>query len=115
MRFKSSVSIGGGAELQVFCTLMRLPQGPVSKGCRGGMFSSVAIVNFLLCVFCTSLKTRVIIQISSLVWMLIIYSGHEMCVNARDLCIQIRFRSQEKWEGEKERKGGGNSSQCITL
>lgn len=61
------------------------------------------------------MKTRVIIQISSLVWMLIIYSGHEMCVNARDLCIQIRFRSQEKWEGEKERKGGGNSSQCITL
>lgn len=32
-----------------------LPQGPVSQGNRGGMFSSVAIVNFLLCVFCTSL------------------------------------------------------------
>lgn len=44
----------------------------------------------------------VIIQISCLVWMLIIYSGHEICVNARDLCIQTRFRSQEKWEGEKE-------------
>lgn len=60
----------------------------------------------------------VIIQISCLVWMLIIYSGHEICVNARDLCIQTRLRSQEKWEGEKEvveRKGGGKSSQCITL
>lgn len=46
-----------------------------------------------------------IIRISCLVWMLIIYSGHEICVNARDLCIQTRFRSQEKWEGEKEVAG----------
>lgn len=68
-------------------------------------------------------KMTVIIQISCLVWVLIIYSGHEMCVNARDLCIQTRFRSQEKWEGEKEVAGrergrareGGESSQCITL
>lgn len=44
----------------------------------------------------------VIIQILCLVWMLIIYSGHEICVNARDLCIQICLRSQEKWEGKKE-------------
>lgn len=59
-----------------------------------------------------------IIRISCLVWILIIYSGHEMCVNARDLCIQTCFTSQETWEGEKEvleREGGGKSSQCITL
>lgn len=60
----------------------------------------------------------VIIQISCHVWMLIIYSGHEICVNARDLCIQTRFRSQEKMggsEGGGRDTGAGKSSQCITL
>lgn len=55
-----------------------------------------------------------IIQISCLVWMLIIYSGHEMCVNARDLCthtLQItgKIGGRELSGGEK---GGG--SQCVT-
>ena len=50
----------------------------------------------------------VIIQISCLVWMLIIYCGHEMCVNARDLCIQTRFRSQ----GEA---GGGGLGQVLSV
>lgn len=48
-----------------------------------------------------------ITQISCLVWMLIIYSGHDMCVNARDLCEQTRFRSQgkgEEWEEEEKEK-----------
>lgn len=44
----------------------------------------------------------VIIPISCLVWMLIIYSGHEICVNARDLCIQTRFRSTRKKTGGRE-------------
>lgn len=51
----------------------------------------------------------VIIQISCLVWMLIIYSGHEICVNARDLCIQTRFRSQ-KMGGREERSEGALSA-----
>lgn len=51
----------------------------------------------------------VIIQISCLVWMLIIYSGHEMCVNARDLCthtlrITGKIGGRELSGGEK---GGG--------
>lgn len=49
----------------------------------------------------------VIIQISCLVWMLIIYCGHEMCVNARDLCIQSRFRSQ--------REGGGGGEGVLSV
>lgn len=56
----------------------------------------------------------VIIQISCLVWMLIIYSGHEICVNARDLCIQTRFRSQEKWEGEKEVAERGREARALS-
>lgn len=57
----------------------------------------------------------VIIQISCLVWMLIIYSGHEICVNARDLCIQTRFRSQGKWEEEKEVVGRGGERRELSV
>jgi len=50
MRFKSAVSIGGGAELlsilHIDALLRILPQGPVSRERRGGMSASVAIVNF---------------------------------------------------------------------
>ena len=55
----------------------------------------------------------VIIPISCLVWVLIIYSGHEICVNARDLCIQTRFRSREKWEGEKEVEETGRQELSV--
>lgn len=51
--------------------------------------------------------------------MLIIYSGHEIRLNAWDLCVQTRFRSQEKWEGKKkvveigEMGGGGGQELWV--
>uniref|UniRef100_A0A4W6G0H5 Forkhead box P1b n=1 Tax=Lates calcarifer TaxID=8187 RepID=A0A4W6G0H5_LATCA len=47
--------------------------------------------------------------------MLIIYSGHEICVNARDLCIQTRFRSQGKREEEREVAGRVGGSQELSV
>lgn len=57
----------------------------------------------------------VIIQISCLVWMLIIYSGHETCVNARDLCthtLQITGKIGGR-ELSGEEKGGGTSRLSV--
>lgn len=52
----------------------------------------------------------VIIRISCLVWVLIIYSGHEICVNATDLCIQTRSRSQGRNREEVAERGGAGGA-----